>query len=766
MAVIAVAVVFVLLATTIVAYDSIFQTQNNVGSLEVGSIAGDDIRAPFSITYTSDVLTERERQAAMDAISPIYDPPDPNVARQQSTLLQQILDFIDNIRRDPFGTPQQKASDIHDVTALRLDQPIIDSLLQMNDDDWRAASGEATSVLERVMRESIREADLPLTTDQLPSQVSLRFDPRTAAVIVALVKDLLRPNRFQNPTATDLAQQTAANSITPESRSFERGQIVVRAGQRLDTVDYEALSHLGLLESPNRRVQDIFRALLASIIVLVAVGLYLVRYPDKYYTQARFLAVLGAIFLATLAAARLFGGQYYLYPAAAMALTLVIITRNEIAIISTIGLGLLIGIMANNSLEIAMMVIVSGIVGALVLRRSERLNNYFFAGLVIALVNVVIVVLFNLELVTVDEGATLGTLIVLAVLSGMISAMTALAAMYIITLFFNLPTSLKLVELSQPNQPLLQRLLREAPGTYQHSLQVANLSEQAANAVGANAELMRVAALYHDIGKMLNPAFFVENQADNVNPHEVLNDPYRSADIIISHVTDGEKLARQYHLPVRIRDFIIEHHGTTLVGYFYTRAVEQADDEEAVDIEQFTYPGPKPQTRETAIMMLADSCESTVRARKPSNKAEIVEIVDSIIDNRMRDGQLDEANLTLKDISITRDIFIEMLQAVFHPRINYPTLPSPISKRATAELVPEVASPLREEIEAIESITRAEAGERSTGEHEPVRVTKTQTIEIPTIKLDEDMPMPEVPPLRRTQRMNPVEEKQDKPEDS
>src|SRR5450432_715092 len=143
-AVIAVAVVFVLLATTIVAYDSIFQTQNNVGALEVGSIANEDIRAPFSITYTSDVLTDRERQAAMDAISPIYDPPDPNVARQQSTLLQQILDFIDNVRRDPFGTAQQKASDIQDVTALRLDQTIIESLLQMDDDTWRAASGEAT----------------------------------------------------------------------------------------------------------------------------------------------------------------------------------------------------------------------------------------------------------------------------------------------------------------------------------------------------------------------------------------------------------------------------------------------------------------------------------------------------------------------------------------------------------------------------------------------------------------------------------------------
>lgn len=754
--VVLVAVVFVLLSTLIVAFDSIFQTQNNISTLQVGSIVGEDVRAPLSVTYVSDVLTERERRAAMESVTPIYDPPDPNVARQQIMLLQQILDFIDNVRRDPYGTEQQKIEDISQISALQLDPAIIRTILQMDDETWRSVVGEAVSVLERVMRESIREVDLSLTTDQLPSQVALRFDTNTAAVVVALVQDLVRPNRFPNPEATEVARQAAANDIAPESRSFERGQIVVRAGTLLDAVDYEALEHLGLLESPDRRAQAIVRAFLASVVVMVVVGLYIARLPGQTYVQARFLAVLVGIFLLTLAGARLFSGNLYLYPAAAMALTLVIITRNEIAIIATIGLGLLVGIMANNSLEIAMLAVIGGIVGSLLLRRSERLNSYFFAGLVVALTNVVIVTLFNLNLLGAEEGTTLGGLVIFAVVNGVIAAMAALAAMYMITMLFNLPTSLKLVELSQPNQPLLQRLLREAPGTYQHSLQVANLSEQAGNAVGANAELMRVAALYHDIGKMLNPAFFVENQADSVNPHEALNDPYRSADIIISHVTDGDKLARQYRLPARVRDFIIEHHGTTLVGYFYTRAVEQAGDEDSVDIEQFTYPGPKPQTRETAIMMLADSCESTVRARKPSNRAEIVDIVDSIIDNRMRDGQLDEANLTLRDISITRDIFVEMLQAVFHPRINYPSLPTP-RRQTTQELVPEVAAPVREDIEALEAITKAENG--AAPELETPRTSKTQTIEFPTVKLDDDTPMTEVPPLRRTQRMTPVEEK-------
>jgi putative nucleotidyltransferase with HDIG domain len=357
-----------------------------------------------------------------------------------------------------------------------------------------------------------------------------------------------------------------------------------------------------------------------------------------------------------------------------------------------IGLAFLMGLIADNSLEVAALVGGGGSIGALTLRRSERLNSYFFVGVIVALANVIVVTLFNLGGRASAEGVNVTLLIIYALVNGLLAGMIALAILYLVTLGFNLPTSLKLVELSQPNQPLLQRLLREAPGTYQHSLQVSNLSEQAANAVGANAALVRVAALYHDLGKILNPAFFVENQVDNVNPHDMLKDPYRSASIIISHVTDGEKLARQYRLPQRIRDFILEHHGTTLVSYFYTQAVAQAGDDESVDSEQFTYPGPKPQTRETAILMLADSCESTVRAGKPSNKAEIEEIVDRIFESRLRDGQLNEANLTLNDLESVREIFVEMLQAVFHPRINYPTSTAPAQisvYRVGGDLLPE-----------------------------------------------------------------------------
>ncbi|GEM_PF-60531 len=803
---------FVVVATFLLAFDSVIPGRSTA-ELGEGSIAPQDFRASFTLTYASDVLTARARQAAANSVSPVYDPPDPNVARQQLQLVRQILDYIDNIRRDPFGTLTQKTDDLHAITALTLDQAVVRAILEMDDPTWSAVDGEIALVLERVMRESIRDSDLRAIIVQLPTQVSVRFTPLSAVVVVALVEDLLRANRLPNPAATEAAQSAAIANTPPERRSFERGQIVIRAGARLDAADFEALTRLGLLDAPDQRVQQIAKAAFTSVIILIAAALYLRRQHRHLLQNVRFITLLAVLFLLTLGGARLFSGdgQIYLYPAAALAVLLAALTVPELAVFGAVGLGLLIGVMLDNSLEAAALVGFGGGMGALSLRRAERLNSYFFAGVVIALANGMVVITFNLGLINTENGVRLGELILFGVINGVFSALTALAGLYLFTMLFNLPTSLKLVELSQPNQPLLQRLLRDAPGTYQHSLQVANLSEQAASAIGANADLARVAALYHDVGKVLNPGFFVENQVDGVNPHDDLNDPYRSADIIIGHVVDGEKLAAQNHIPARIRDFIFEHHGVTLVSYFYNQALAAAEDKEAVDSDLFTYPGPKPQSRETAVLMLADSCESTVRARKPSNKIEIADVINQIIDTRIHDGQLDESGLRLDDIKTIRTIFVEMLQAVFHPRINYPS--SALSMpRGAAGALPVGTAPLP----ALNPATiRATSAVRAEGDDDiahdlsaanyfeaeigaPIRPSlTTQTTEFPALRTrdmleavgalsvekpapllpkanpstvadagesdatsdDDDRPLRDVPPLRRTSRMDRIDVK-------
>ncbi len=766
--------VFVLTSTILVAYDSIFLGANNVSALQIGDIAPQDIRSPITVpSYVSQVLTDQQIQQVGDSIAEVYFPPDPGVARQQTELAQQILDYIGNIRQDTFATTEQKIQDLKKITDLTLNDDIITQILQMDDATWTDVASQIASVLERVMRGEIRESNLPSIRTQLPTQVSVRFTEDQAAVIVAVVEDLIRPNTLLNEDATEAARNLATEGIQVR-RSFERGQVIVRAGEQIDAAAYEALGQAGLLQPADQRLQEIGRALLASIIVMVIAGLYIARFEPTLFESSRFLALLASIFLIFLLGARITGasGQIYLYPTAALALLFVALIGPEIAIIAMLGLAILIAIMQNNSLEMWMLVGCGGLMASLTLRRAERLNGYFMPGLLVALTNTAVIALFyqGVSVINTTE-LTLPSLILYSLLNGILSAAVALGGMYIVTLLFNLPTGLKLAELSQPSQPMLQRLLREAPGTYQHSLQVANLAEQAANAIGANADLVRVAALYHDIGKVINAPFFTENQVEGVNPHDVLNDPARSANIIISHVTDGDKLARQYRLPSRIRDFIMEHHGTQVL-YFYQQAVAQTGDDEVVDIEEFTYPGPRPQSRETAVLMLADSCEAAVRSRKPTKKQDIADTVQQIIDSKIRTGQLDESGLTLNDIQAIRKIFIDMLQAVFHPRISYPSsspgtqLPPAQKDSASPDTIvrpvrrPEVTPPSQEAVRvtptedrkttstsnAVVPSSEAPRPNLETGEVQPVK-----------IPFDEgDSPLPDVPPLPRTSEQKGV----------
>jgi hypothetical protein len=259
------------------------------------------------------------------------------------------------------------------------------------------------------------------------------------------------------------------------------------------------------------------------------------------------------------------------------------------------------------------------------------------------------------------------------VVNGVASSSLTILLQYFLAQFLGLTTPLQLMEISRPDHPLLQFILRNAPGTYQHSLQVANLSEQAAEQIGADTLLTRVGALYHDAGKALKPFYFIENQVSNsVNLHEEL-DPVTSARIIIQHVKDGLDLADKYRLPRRVKDFIAEHHGTMITLYQYYQAVEAAGgDENLVDEEEFRYPGPKPQSRETAILMLADSSEASVRAERPKDEDELRALLKKVIGNRLATGQLDETKLTLNDLDKIVESFTATLRGTYHPRIEYP----------------------------------------------------------------------------------------------
>ena len=747
------ALLFMLCATVVVGFDDVFVGLDSSANLTIAAVPADDIIAREEGSFVSQILTEQERMAAVAQVAAVFDAPDPNVARQQRALAEKILVYIDNVRGDAYASLEQQVDDINHITALILDdeQDTVITILQLPEESWTLVRGEIISVLERVMRDSIRESELKHLREQLPNQVSPRLSPQESQIITAITADVIRANTFENPEQTAIEREAARNRVEAQERHFIAGQIVASANQPIDKLSYEALQELGLLAQTSNRGSRILRALLASALATLLFAMYLYRAEGQMLAQEpKMLLLLSALFLLALLLARWFGTvNMYLMPAAALGIIFVALSRPNLAIVAGVGFAFLVGLLGRSpSLEYASLVAAANIGAILGVRNAARLNNYFLAGSLAGVINVAVVAIFALQI---GFDAIDLTHILYAFVNGLlIVPTTSFAAMYALTIVFNLPTPFKLMDLSQPSKPLLQRLLREAPGTYQHSLQVANLAEHAAAEIGADTQLVHVAALYHDVGKMGNPYFFTENQQHIRNPHDSLNDPYRSADIIVNHVIEGDQIARNYNLPNRIRDFVREHHGTTQVFVFYRRAQQGARDENDVDPAEFSYPGPIPQSRETAILMLADSCESAIRAVQPDSNQEISAMVRKIIDDKREDGQLDASNLTLNELRVIEEAFIEVFRGLFHTRIDYaravkPALPrdEPVGGDNGAPVVEAVSPPPADE-RALPAVSPIMLRVEDPVAAKAVKNNR-EAPELPTIM--EDEPLEDVPPL-------------------
>jgi putative nucleotidyltransferase with HDIG domain len=343
----------------------------------------------------------------------------------------------------------------------------------------------------------------------------------------------------------------------------------------------------------------------------------------------------------------------------------------------------LIGIQTDQGVGLTFTLVLGSAAGAFLAGRAVRSISFVGVGLAVAGLTALSALAFWLD--RLNDWPAWINILAFSTLNGVGSSVFALGTYHLLGRAANVVTPLQLMELAHPNQPLLHRLMREAPGTYHHSIVVSNLAEVAAEDIGADPLLARVGAYYHDVGKMLRPYFFTDNQHERSNVHDNL-DARTSATIIIDHVREGAKLAREHKLPEQVIDFIQQHHGTNLVSFFYQRALREDCD---ANIEEFRYPGPKPQTRETGIMMLADGVEATVRARAQSGKLRpvrpdeeaassegglqsISEVVDQIVNERVQSAQLDECPLTLRDIAIIKASFVKTLQGIYHPRVDYP----------------------------------------------------------------------------------------------
>lgn len=544
----------------------------------------------------------------------------------------------------------------------------------------RAMSNALYELDEETLRQ-LRERNIPYWVQ------TFDLSPPQRELVQAFLSAFLRVNRIPDPEATQQRKREAREAIGPVRVVVQEGENIIRVGELVTPETIEKARATGALPRSFSVISAVGFLLLCGLLSFTF-ALFLFLFQGEVVGQYRAWFIIVVVILATITTARLvqpiWNEHTYAFPAATAILVLAVTFNGPIALGASVLLSIVIGLMDNEPLELMTTMVVGNAVAVAIVRRAERSLTFLLAGVGVATTTALSRVGFCLS-----EGVQLcledlPTILLFSGTNGGMSAILALGLFNVVGSAAGVVTPLKLMELSHPSQPLLRRLIQEAPGTYHHSIAVANLAEAAADEIGADALLLRVAAYYHDIGKTLRPFFFADNQIGRENVHNDI-DPHTSAEIIIDHVREGIKIARAGGLPEQIIAFIATHHGTSVVGHFYQLALRQQD---TVDIEDFRYPGPRPFTREQGVLMLADSVEATVRAKVQHGKLTqlpehgngptvngggqaIEHLVNTIIDERVRSGQLDNTPLTLRDLIRIRAAFTRSLKSMYHPRIEY-----------------------------------------------------------------------------------------------
>ncbi len=555
---------------------------------------------------------------------------------------------------------------------------LIEFLLKASDDDLQSVFDKSKITLTSVLNMGISAKDFDnnnvsaIIRRNLPNNV-----PRyQGTLIVGILNQIIVPNLVVDEFATEIAKKNAQNAVKPYEVVFKKGQKIVFEGEPVTKLKRDALRAAGY------NVLEINYGGIIGFYILVAfftfVFLQYERNFEKQYFNAKYMLIMSSFtfFTALVSAVLPTGFSPYIIPIPAYTVLLSIFTTPRNAFFaSTILLALIsIGMHWNIEVVVSFMLLNTVVMTSVSKLKFSKRSDLLITSAKISLAGILIVGgIYFLEkyMMDIDNSLIFQDLGYIVINCFVISGIILLGILPIIENVFRVMTPYGLAELADHNQPLLRKLMNDAPGTFNHSLTVSHLCENAAEAIGANPVLARVGAMYHDIGKLLRPMFFVENQSfyGIENPHKSCT-PRFSKMLITAHPKDGVELAKDAHLPQIINNFILQHHGTSLVSYFYNEALKE-EGAENVNEEQFRYPGPKPNMKETAILMIADAVESAVRAAKNPSNEEIDAIIDKIIKERLNDGQLSDSPLTLKDLKIIAETFSRMLRGMHHKRIKY-----------------------------------------------------------------------------------------------
>ncbi|HHY37230.1 MAG TPA: HDIG domain-containing protein [Firmicutes bacterium] len=644
-----------------------------VEELKVGMPSPADYRAPRTVDYIDEEKTEELRETAARLVEPVYDP-DLAVNNEVLAELGQAFVTIREIRSQLDLAEGEKRERLKQELPFVLSESDLDTLLVLDERKLDSLEETALEMVTSALQGGIREHQLEEEREWLRTEgENLSLPESETQLLNAITTQVIRPNLVFNEAETERRRTRARMNVQPVIRTIVQDYPIVREGELLTPEHLEQLEALGLLQKAENLWAKVF-GLALLVLAMMALGfIYMYLFEREIWRNDSLLALLGLLVIVNLLLAKLlalipnplFG---YLIPVAAGSMLVVILLNNHLAILFTIFMAVLVGLIVGGELGYVLVALVGGLVGTFSVSRLHQRSQLTRAGLVVAGANLVTVVgqgLFTLRpWQEVSLGAALG------IINGVLAAILTIGLLPYLENSFNLTTAIKLLEISNPNHPLLKRLLLEAPGTYHHSIMVGNLGEAAAEALGADALLVRAGAYYHDVGKLKRPYFFIENQVLKDNPHDKIS-PNLSAQIIISHVKDGLDMAQKHRLPRVIQDIIAQHHGTCLTGFFYHRALEAAGDQQVAE-EDYRYPGPKPQTREAAIVMLADTVEAAVRSLTSPTPNRLEGMVHKLIKERLHAGQLDECDLTFRDLNVIAQSFVQVLTGIFHTRIEYP----------------------------------------------------------------------------------------------
>jgi cyclic-di-AMP phosphodiesterase PgpH len=653
--------------------------------LQVGEIALADVVAPRTLTYTSPLETAADQEAARLAVSPKYDYTQAQaagIADRQAAAYGRAVAPVDAAFDDSVSLAARAA--LLKSVLPSLSDPGRKTLQGLTPSSWKALRDEAGNVLDQVERAELRDSDVSTVSAGIASRIlgDLTTDQRRLAA--ELIAPLIVPNSAFSELLTEQARVAAVQAVRPHMTTIRQGENVIDRGHSITAEQMEKVDALNL-NAPTLDVARLGGYVLLALLLVTLLLAWVWRFRSEIWHRTNVLLLLSLALVFMTALLKLTAGGSvapYIIPTAAAGMLVAILLDAGIAFVLTAMLSVVAGTVHGGSLEFATYVLLSGFAGIVAVRRGDRLNVFVQAGITIAVVGTLVISVFSLLGARDLTGFLQLCGAALAAAAG--AAVAAVGSFAVLGNLFGILTVFQLLELANPSQPILRRLLVETPGTYHHSIMVGNLAERAAEAIGADPLVTRVAAYYHDIGKLANPVAFIENQAGGDNIHDEL-EPEVSAQILKQHVADGIDLAYREKLPKQLIAFIPQHHGTAIMSYFYARAKESAAAPyggiqtaegaaaaAAVDERRFRHVGPKPQSREAALIMLADGVEASVRSLSSRDEPAIRAMVARIIDERLSDGQFDECDLTLRDIERIREAFVQQLLGMYHQRIAYP----------------------------------------------------------------------------------------------